>query len=144
MSEEPPSAPRIEDEPAPDDVAFLEDRINEFNFERTGTWDAALLAAFVRDPADRIVAGIYGWTWGGCCDVRYLWVDPAHRGRGHGGRLLAAAEDEARRRGCRQVVLETHSFQAPEFYARLGYETIAAYPDYPAGHDKRFLLKRLA
>jgi GNAT superfamily N-acetyltransferase len=135
--------PRIEREPAPADVAFLEDRINEFNFERTGVWDAALLAAFVRDGNDRILAGIYGWTWGGCCDVRYLWVDAAHRGQGHGRHLLAAAEEEARRRGCGHIVLETHSFQAPDFYRQLGYEVVGAYGDYPAGHEKIFLRKRL-
>jgi ribosomal protein S18 acetylase RimI-like enzyme len=144
MGEDRSPVPRIESEPAPADVAFLEDSINDFNFERTGTWDAALLAAFVRDPEERIVAGIYGWTWGGCCDIRYLWVDPAHRGRGHGRSLLAAAEEEARHRGCRHVVLETHSFQAPGFYARLGYEAVGSYPDYPAGHEKIFMRKRLA
>jgi ribosomal protein S18 acetylase RimI-like enzyme len=135
--------PVIELDPATADIAFLEDRINEFNFARSGVDDAALLAAFVRGQDDDIIAGIYGWTWGRCCDVRYLWVDEAHRGRGHGRRLLAAAELEARARGCTQVVLETHSFQAPGFYTRLGYEIVGEYPDYPLGHAKLFLRKRL-
>lgn len=135
--------PVIEHDPATADVAFLEDRINEFNFDRSGVYDAALLAAFVRDEEGKIIAGIYGWTWGRCCDVRYLWVDEAHRGQGHGSRLLAAAELEARARGCGQVVLETHSFQAPGFYARLGYEVVGEYRDYPLGHEKLFLRKRI-
>ena len=44
-----------------------------------------------------------------------------HRGRGHAMALMARAEDEARRRGATDSVLDTFSFQAPGFYRKLGY-----------------------
>ena len=49
------------------------------------------LAIFVRD-AGRVVAGISGWTWGDCCELQSLWVEPGRRGRGLAivGSLVAA------------------------------------------------------
>jgi GNAT superfamily N-acetyltransferase len=132
----------IESAPAAADVAFLEDRLYEFNVARTGITDGTLLALFVRD-AGTVTAGLYGWTWGGCCEVRYLWVREDLRGRGLGARLLAAAEAEAVRRGCRQIVLDTHAFQAPGFYRKLGYEVFAVLADYPRGYERLHLRKAL-
>jgi len=124
----------VEAHPDPDDVSFLEARVADATVEATGHRDQRELAVFVRrDGAP--VAGIYGWTWGGCCELQSLWVDPSLRGRGLATRLLTAAEDEARRRGCHQVVLFTHDTQAPGLYARRGYETVGTVDGYPAGHS---------
>ena len=65
------------------------------------------------------------------------------RGSGLGTRVLAAAEEEVRRRGCEQVALSTHTFQAPRFYARRGYVECGRTPAYPRGHDQIHLVKRL-
>ena len=59
-----------------------------------GLGDEVELAIFVRD-AGAIVAGISGWTWGDCCELQSLWVQPSLRGRGLATRLIAAAETEA-------------------------------------------------
>jgi len=66
------------------------------------------------------------------------------RKQGYGGALMESAESEAIARGCSLIVLDTHSFQAPRFYQRLGYEIIGSHPDYPRGHQKHYLRKRLS
>jgi len=133
----------VNDQPRANDVGFLEGQINSYNLETTGIRDGCLLSIFVRSGATEIVAGIYGWTWGECCEIRYLWVHEALRGQGWGKRLLVAAEEEAQKRGCRQVVLDTHSFQAPDFYQRLGYEIVGIVDNYPQGYQKYYLRKQL-
>ena len=133
----------ITTEPTPGEVQYLEDRLYEFNSTATGITDGEWLAIFVRDEADRIVAGICGNTWGGCLEIRQFWVEETRRKQGLGTRLLGEAEQEARRRGCRQMILTTFSFQAPAFYARHGFEVVAVMDDHPRGHKNMLLRKRL-
>ena len=128
-------------EPTPQDVEYLEDRIYEHNASVTGIADGQLLAFLLRDDSGRIVAGICGNTWGGGCEIRQFWVEESQRRRGLGTRLFQAAEQEARRRGCTQMLLMTFSFQAPAFYARNGFEVLATIADHPRGH-RNFLMRR--
>jgi GNAT superfamily N-acetyltransferase len=133
----------LTEEPDRNDVQFLDDRLYEFNVERTGIGDGRLLGIFVRDQHQTIVGGLYGWTWGGCCEIKLVWVHEDWRGRDIGTKLLAAAETEARTRGAHQILLDTHSFQAPRFYERLGFEIVGSITGYPRGHDKIFMRKVL-
>src|SRR5689334_4522125 len=103
---------------AREDIQYIEDRIDEFNISHTGITDARLMTIVLRDDDDRIIAGLHGWTWGRSCEIRTLWVHERLRGFGVGTRLMLTAEAEARQRGATQMVLSTHSFQAPGFYRR--------------------------
>ena len=129
-------------DPTADQVQYLEDRIYEFNSRATDIADGELLAFFMHER-DRIVAGICGNTWGGTCELRQFWVDEPQRHRGLGTKLFRAAEHEARRRGCTQMVLMTFSFQAPAFYERNGFEVVATIDDHPRGHQNVLMRKRL-
>ena len=135
--------PPIDENPSDADVHFLDDQINRYNFETTGITDGRIISLLIRDDRAEIIAGLYGWTWGGTCEVRYLWVREEYRERGYGKALMRAVEREATARGCDQIVVDTHSFQAPRFYRQLGFEIIGRHPDYPRGHDKYYLRKSL-
>lgn len=135
--------PRIESEPRPEDIRFLEDRLYDDNVERTGLSDGQWLSIFVRDDDGVIAAGLHGWTWGGGCRVQTLWVRSDLRRHGYGTRLLAAAEQEARARGCDRLLLDTFSFQAPLFYQKHGYEIVGVDDDVLSDHKLYRLKKRL-
>ena len=132
----------VEDHPDPLDIEALETHIRREASAAMGLGNEVDLAIFVRDDGS-VVGGISGWTWGDCCELQNLWVDPRLRGRGLATRLLAAAEAEAATRGCTQTVHFTYAFQARDFYERNGYELLARVKDFPTGTDVLWYRKRL-
>jgi ribosomal protein S18 acetylase RimI-like enzyme len=123
--------------------AFLIERIYEFNAHATGYFDGRLVGGRLRDASGEVIAAFNGHTWGRCCVVAHLWVHESQRGRGIGRALVQAVEAEAMRRGCEQVVLSTHSFQAPAFYERLGFAKQAVIRGQPKGHANVVYVKRV-
>src|SRR5262247_3303365 len=117
----------------PEVEAFLAARIYEHNAGATGYHDGESFAAVQRSETGDIEAGISGYTWGGCCHVTFLWVSQAQRGKGIGSELLRAVEQHAAAKRCTLVIVSSHSFQAPEFYARRGYAPVARVDDHPVG-----------
>jgi len=131
----------------PFDVALsgdLEDRIYAFNVEQTGIDDGRMLALVVRDATGHAVATALGHTWGGTCELKTVWVDAPLRRAGLGRALVLRAIAEAEARGCSQLLLATHSFQAPDFYAKLGFRELFRLNDYPSGHAEIWMLRELA
>jgi len=133
----------ITDDRSPSDEAALRHALFEFNCRATGFRDGRALSCFLRQGDGTLIAGIDGFTWGGFARIEYLWVSDPYRRTGLGSRLLAAAEKEARARGCTTVVLDTHSFQAPEFYRRRHYIEVGLTRDTPRGHTQVLFQKPL-
>ena len=99
--------------------------LDAHNFAATGHRDLRELTVKVVDADGALVAGLSGWTWGTCAGISMVWVREDSRRDGWGAKLLAAAEEAARERGCRQVLVSSFTFQAPDFYRRHGYVEIA-------------------
>jgi len=99
-------------------------------------------ATLLKTSDGEIKGGIYATAWAGMLFIKWFWIDEAHRGRGQGRSVMAAAEDEGRKRGCTAVWLDTFEFQARPFYEKLGYELFGTL-DYPAGFKRYFLQKQL-
>jgi GNAT superfamily N-acetyltransferase len=128
---------------APELEAFLAQRIHEFNAQAIGCFDGECFSATQRSDGGAIQGGISGYTWGGCCYVTNLWVEASERAKGLGRKLVCAAEEHALRVGCTVVFVDTHTFQAPGFYLRMGYRELAVIDDHPVGHANLVLEKRL-
>lgn len=137
------TAIRVRSGDAPELEALLAQRIYEYNAAATGYHDAESFSAARTNDSGAVEAGMCGYTWGGCCYLSYLWVAETSRGRGLGTQLLDAVERHAREKHCSLVLLSSHSFQAPDFYARRGYAQVARVEDHPVGHSNIFYVKRI-
>jgi ribosomal protein S18 acetylase RimI-like enzyme len=129
--------------PSRADLEELHEHLYRFNVASLGGTEGDELAIFVRDADGALLGGIAGYTWLGWMQISVLWVREDRRGNGLGRRLLAAAEAEGRARGAHTCLLETHTFQAPDFYPKYGYAVYATIEGYPPGHSKLLFRKHL-
>ncbi|MEU4680842.1 GNAT family N-acetyltransferase [Micromonospora sp. NPDC023737] len=124
-------------------AARIDRELTAFNNAATGADDEAGLSVRVTDGDGELVAGLTGWTWGGRAGIDTVWVRADRRRDGWGGRLLRAAEGEARRRGCTEISVSSFSFQAPGFYRRHGYTDTGIRDGIPGGHVDHHFWKSL-
>ena len=116
-----------------------------FNEARAGqgSFTSRPLAVVLRDDSGAPVGGLVGRSCSGWLYVELFHIPEPHRRAGLGRAMLRMAEREALARGCVGVRLETYSFQAPGFYARMGYTVVGTLRDCPPGHTRFSLARRL-
>jgi predicted N-acetyltransferase YhbS len=133
--------PRIEKVHGPAKREILKG-LRAYNVAAVGKPEHRPLTLTIRERG-KIVGGLVGETYFGWMFVGLLWVSEKHRGKGCGISLIQAAEAEARNRGVRNVYLDSFSFQAPAFYAKLGYREFGRLKEFPPGHDRVWMTKAL-
>lgn len=127
----------------PDEVAeLIGGGLNGYNHERAGPSGETMLWIVARDENGAVAGGVKGKSEYSWLFVDWLWIRADQRGQGLGSRLLAAAEAEARARGCAGIYLGSFTFQAPDFYKRAGYVEFGRIDGFPPGQALVFLLKR--
>ncbi|RYX85661.1 GNAT family N-acetyltransferase [bacterium] len=132
----------IQDSISPEDARRLDEVIEERNLEQTGT-RRAILVILVRNSDGEVVAGALGTVAWGLLYIKTLSVTAPLQGQGYGAKLLAAIEDEAKRRGVRVAHLHTMGFQAPAFYEKYGYSVFQVLEGTSDEHKRYFLKKEL-
>jgi len=91
--------------PEPNAERIIGDGLNAFNDATVGYADRVTLHVLVSDPdSGKIVGGITGRTSLGLMFIDLVYLPEILRGRDIGARMMALAEEEARRRGCRAGV----------------------------------------
>lgn len=126
-----------------DELAVIGQGLAAFNEASVGPAGRVGLVVLVRDDADAVVGGLSGYTAWGWLYVQWLWLDPSQRGQGMAGRMLDAAEAEARQRGCHGAYIDTFNPVALKAYQRQGYVPFGALANFPTGHTRTFLQKAL-
>jgi GNAT superfamily N-acetyltransferase len=135
----------LTDAPEDDERAVIMDGLRAYNETQAGGSDGGPLAILVRTSETRkVVGGLLGRTYLGLLTVeRFFLPEDLRRGR-LGSRILAMAEQEARRRGCSRAVLSTLHFQAPGFYLKQGWQVAARIECEPPGHTRFYMTKKLS
>ena len=121
--------------------AIVDKGLGDFNDQAAPLHEVQPLSCFVRDDGGTVIGGAIGRRWGRLCELQQLWVEASHRGQGLGAGLVQAFEHQARQHGCTSFYLETLSFQAPDFYRKLGYTVAFARSGYPHGIGKYHMAK---
>ena len=119
------------------------DKLLAYNLSHLEDKNPRELGIFLEDEEGNCQCGLIGMTHGNWLDVEYLVVDEALRGQNMGSKLLKRAEQAASDRGCKYVFLDTFSFQAPEFYKKMGYKEVFVREEYPVTGKRHYLVKEL-
>ena len=122
---------------------FVVDNLDNHNVAATGLSTWYPVGFFLKNARGEWLGGLLG-LWGGWLQSESSGWTRLRAARGNGTRLLQAVEKYGVERGCIAAPLETHSFQARPFYENGGYQTFGMLKDYPPGHAKFFMQKRLA
>jgi ribosomal protein S18 acetylase RimI-like enzyme len=132
--------------PTKEEMRVFKKRLQDYNMEQTnGEWNKPEIEInlVLKDNDGNVLGGInasilYWVMW-----LEIFWVDEKYRGLGYGRKLLLEAEKIGKNHGCVASGTWTFSFQAPEFYQRVGYEVIGVFDGYVNGITEYVLLKNL-
>ena len=134
----------LTDAPSAENEAVIRDGLSAYNFDKAGYRDQRPLAILVSDPdTGEVAGGLLGGTSFGLLRIDRFFLPESLRKQGLGTRIIKAAEDEGRRRGCSRALLTTLSFQAPGFYKRQGWEVLAELEGEPPAPSRFLMTKRL-
>jgi ribosomal protein S18 acetylase RimI-like enzyme len=123
-------------------LQLLGEQLSRFH-RYTTCADYQELITLLWDGPDRLLGGLLGATHSGWLYVEFIWVDESARHRGHGTRLLSAAEAAAVARGCRRAYLEAVGPPAVAFFRGRGFSVCGELTEFTPGQSRYWLQKVL-
>ena len=129
-------------DPTEHQLAEIERGLDEFNAGVALVRSVTPVQAVCVESGD-VVAGLNGAAYWGKLHVKLLWVHPDHQSKGLGSRLMGWAETRAKELSCASIMVDTMSFQAPEFYTKLGFRQFGSSEGYEGGASRHYFEKAL-
>jgi GNAT superfamily N-acetyltransferase len=126
-----------------DDQQAIAVLLYEYNRQNAPPANFKPLALLCKAPDGSILGGLWGNSAYEWLFVELLFVPEPLRGTGLGRSLMLKAEQIAKDRGCLGVWLDTFTFQALDFYQKLGYTIFGELKDPPRGISQYWLQKRV-
>jgi len=120
----------------------IRDPLVAYNLARFGESDKRDLNITIRDDENTVTGGLVGYTGRGWLYVQLLFVPETMRGQGTAAKLLAMAEEEARKRGCMGAYIDTMNPDALRTYERYGFTRIGSLGPLSSGQSITWLEKR--
>jgi ribosomal protein S18 acetylase RimI-like enzyme len=133
----------LKPEPAPEERYLIIDPLIAYNDAQVGPRNRKEFALSVRSEMGEFVGGLLGFTHFNHFFIGALHVDQRFRKEGIGRELMKRAEALALKQGCDVIYLDTFDYQAPRFYEKLGFKVFGKLEDYPPGHQRFYLMKRI-
>src|SRR5471032_2611053 len=97
----------VESEPKPAEMGVVVKGLMDYNASQADGDTPNYLFITVRGDDGEVEGGVVGASYLGWMTIQAVWMTDKSRGQGHGTKLMQAAEEEAIRRGCPRVFLET-------------------------------------
>nr|WP_114765618.1 GNAT family N-acetyltransferase [Vibrio rhodolitus] len=106
--------------------------------------DSQTVACVVKDQQGHFVGGLFGEVYTNTLFVEYFWIDENQRKSGLGRQVFERVESEVKKLGVATICLDTFTFQAREFYLKMGFKEVGRFTGFPMpGVDKIFLQKHV-
>ncbi|WP_196884922.1 GNAT family N-acetyltransferase [Aureivirga sp. CE67] len=127
-------------------IQKIVDGINNYNLQQVAalapTWTP--LEFHMENEEKEIIGGVLGGIgyWNGL-EIKILWVEENYRKEGIGSKLLKHIENIAKEKGATISMLDTFNFQAKDFYLKNGYQIFGEIDNFPEGHQRVYLSKKL-
>jgi len=117
-----------------EDVKLIHDNLYAYNLSKTGYAPQKIVLPDNTAWRTFLIVRTDGEILGGCCwhvrepdrmlFIDFLWMADASRGLGCGTALIRSVEAKAKELKCPGVELLTQTFQAPDFYRKMGFTAV--------------------
>jgi len=137
---------KIVNEMSLEDSQAMSTNLRNFNIEQSKGLSTKPETSFnltLRSETGEVAGGIRSRAFYQSLTVDFLWIDEKFRRMGYGKELMLKVEGLAKEQGCISANTMTYSFQAPQFYEKLGYKTVGVFKEYPDDIKKFFIEKKL-
>lgn len=100
-------------------------------------------SVYLKGEDEKLIGGMTAFLSWNYLEIKYLWVDERHRGRGLAREIMQAGETAARNNKCEYALVDTFEFQALDFYLKQKFELVAELDGYLGKYKRYYLQKRL-
>lgn len=133
----------IDAEPKDEDIGVILQGLREYNDRHIKRIEKKSYGIYLKEYG-KIVGGIKAEHYEKWMFIKLFWVSDQLRGKGYGQKLMAQVEAKAKALGCRTMLVDTYSFQAPKFYLAYGFKQYTQIENNPIdGVARHYYIKHL-